>query len=108
MKTTERLARNNALFRQANEEIRAKAETHGQDMPTIPFLCECARRDCRELVRVQLTEYATIRSEQSHFLVAPGHESEEGSSAVVVRHGDSYVVVEKVGEAREVLERESL
>jgi hypothetical protein len=106
MKTAERLARNNSLFREANEEIRAKAETYGTEMSTIPFLCECAAEDCREVVRIPLSEYATIRSETSHFLITPGHEDREGTAAVVARNGDSYVVVEKVGEAREALERQ--
>ncbi len=106
MTTAERVARNNSLFRKANEEIRAKAEAYGPKMPTIPFLCECAHEDCREIVRLPLTEYANIRSEKSHFLIVPGHESGEGSAAVVARDGHSYLVVEKVGEAREALERE--
>jgi len=106
MTTAERLARNNALFREANEKIRAKAEAHAVGMDKLPFLCECAREDCHELVRVSRDDYAAIRAERSRFLIAPNHESAEGSHASVVQRTGSYAVVEKLGAAREALERE--
>ena len=105
MTAAERLARNNSLFREANERIRAKAESYGTGMDRLPFLCECPREDCHELVRISLPDYASIRDEMSHFLVAPDHETAEGQYAMVVRRTDSYVVVEKTGEARDALDR---
>ncbi len=92
----------------ANEEIRAKAEAYGAEMSRVPFLCECAREDCNELVRVPLMEYTRIRSESNHFLIAPDHEAAEQSQANVVRREDGYAVVEKIGAARDVLERQSI
>src|SRR5205823_14851784 len=45
----ERIARNDATFRQANEEIERAAEPLG--IEPIPFLCECADERCTEIVK---------------------------------------------------------
>jgi hypothetical protein len=104
MTAAERIARNNALFRKANEEIRLKAEDFGSELVRVPFLCECPREECRELVRLPLSEYRQIRAEPNHFMVVPEHEAAEGSFASVVRRADNYVVVEKIGAARKAIE----
>jgi hypothetical protein len=91
----ERVARNNVQFREANEGIRDKADQVHPPMTTIPFLCECAREDCRELVPMSLDEYASVRSHPTYFINARGHEEAEGPSAAVVERADTYVVVAK-------------
>jgi hypothetical protein len=40
----ERIVRNDALFREANEGIREAAEDHLEGDEQVPFLCECATR----------------------------------------------------------------
>jgi hypothetical protein len=52
----ERIARNNQTFREANEKIRAKADEYDAPLERIPFLCECPRPDCTEIVRLTLSE----------------------------------------------------
>ena len=51
---------------------------------------------------MSLGEYEAVRSEPSHFAVAPGHE--EPTVERVVGRTDRYLVVEKVGEAGDLAE----
>jgi hypothetical protein len=102
-RTAERVARNDAIFRDANEGIRDAAEEHGLDGP-IPFICECAEETCTAIVRLTLGEYERIRLSSTRFLNAPDHHHAAQGFAKVVQVGDGYEVVEKVGRAAEVVE----
>jgi hypothetical protein len=100
----ERVARNEALFREFNERVADMAETFDplgeEDALRIEFVCECGDLDC--LARVELTRaaYEKVRSDPKRFVVVPGHEKTEIER--VVAHGDGYFVVEKLEEAAEV------
>jgi hypothetical protein len=100
MTSAERVARNDAAFRQANEAIESTALR--LDIPDVPFICECADPGCSAIVQLTLEEYERVRSESTHFLTTPGHESSAGPHARVVRRHPSYLVVEKIGEAGEI------
>src|SRR4051812_31156712 len=101
--SAERIARNDAIFRKANEGISAAA---GQDREEpVPFICECADPACRDIVLMTLLEYSTIRSNPRLFLNVPGHEAAAQGWGQVVEERDNYVVVEKVGIAGEVVEQ---
>jgi hypothetical protein len=91
----ERIAKNNAIFREANEHIRAKADEYQTDIVRIPFLCECPREDCTELVPLTMSEYSQVRSNGSHFFTLPEHADAELPIGTVVRREDGYVIVEK-------------
>src|SRR5437868_507301 len=99
----ERIARNDAIFREANEGIRAAADEHEVEGP-IPFVCECAEPACRELLRLSLEEYAAVRRNQRYFLNAIGHEVAAKGWGRVVEERPGYVVVEKIGEAGAIVE----
>ena len=99
--SAERVARNDAIFRQANESIESHAAR--LDVPVVPFICECADADCTMLIPLHLDEYEAIRSNSTHFLNAHGHDAAGGPYAQVVEQHDGYVVVEKVGEAAEIV-----
>jgi hypothetical protein len=99
----ERIALNNATFRSANERIGAAAGVYDVDMP-VPFVCECADRQCSELVRLDLDEYEEIRANSRHFLNAPGHHAAAQGAAVIVAERDGYTIVEKVGHAGDIVE----
>jgi hypothetical protein len=101
--TAERIARNDALFREANERIREKAEEYEVQI-TVPFICECADPMCRDIVRLGLDEYREIRRNPRYFLNIPGHESVAGGNIEVVDRRDGHLVVEKIGRAGEVAE----
>jgi hypothetical protein len=96
-----RLARNESLYRSANEQIADKVTAVGERPETqIPFLCECPEVDCEQRIMLSLAEYERARVNPKSFLVAPGHERPEVE--VVVEDRESYLIVRKVGEAGEV------
>jgi hypothetical protein len=100
----ERLAENEAIFREANERIEARArELEFQER--VPFLCECGEPKCREILRLELDEYEAVRRTGTNFFVVPGHESVAGPAGRVTERHDRYVVLEKVGRAGEVAEQ---
>lgn len=102
--SAERIGRNDAIFRKANEGIGAVAEAQGFE-EGVPFVCECADPACRELIRMGLDEYRTVRDDPRLFLNVPGHQaSSQGWGQVVAAH-EHYVVVEKVGPAAQVVEQ---
>jgi hypothetical protein len=95
----ERRTRNEAIFRDANEEIAQVREQLTVIEGRTPFLCECDDPNCREVVRLTIEEYEAIREYPSHFLLANGHSWAQGR--VVDKHQDHFVV-EKTGEAARV------
>jgi hypothetical protein len=100
--TTEaRIVDNNLTFRRANERIRAKAEEYEAPLELIPFLCECPRPECVQVVRMTIPEYSAVRENPTHFFTAPGHETAEAPVGRVVGSEDGYVVVEKDPRAAE-------
>jgi hypothetical protein len=92
---SERIARNNVTFREANEQIRAKADENDAQMHQVPFICERPRPDCVKIVRLSPAEYTDVRSNANHFMTAVGHEEAEKPVGRVVSQGERYVVVQK-------------
>lgn len=99
----ERVARNDAIFREANEGIRKAAQEYSLE-GKVPFICECAEPTCQEIVRLGLAEYEAIRAVPTHFLNAPGHDRAAQGWARVIEPRDGYDLVEKVGRAADVAE----
>jgi hypothetical protein len=92
--TEERIAGNEALFREVNERMAETAERFaGTDDEATPldFVCECGRAGCAEKMSMTLAEYQRVRSEPTHFAVVPGHEL-PGVERVVERHTTHFVV----------------
>lgn len=102
--TQERVARNDALFREANEGIQ-KAATKHEVLDQIPFICECADGNCRELLILSIDEYEEIRQNSRYFLNAPGHVRAAEGAAEVVNDRGRYTIVAKTGHAGDVAER---
>jgi hypothetical protein len=92
-------ARNQALWREINERIKAVVETSGE----VEFLCECAKMDCTETVSVSMAEYERIRSSPTRFPIRVGHDFPEFERVVEV--SDGYAVVQKKGTAAEEVAR---
>ena len=93
---TTKVARNQALWREVNERIKAVAETSAE----VQFLCECASLDCAKTLTLSMAEYERIRSSPVRFPIAPGHVYPEVES--LVEENERYAVVEKKGEAGEI------
>ena len=100
--SAERVALNDATFRQANERIEEKAELF--DVDPAPFLCECADPSCTDVIRLSLSDYEEIRAESTHFVNVPGHQVAGGPHVEVVAERAGYVIVQKLGVAAEIVD----
>jgi hypothetical protein len=96
----EQVARNDAVFRDANEHIADEAARLDAEEP-LPFICECADPACQALIRLTRGEYEHVRDDPTRFAVAPGHEAAAGPYAQVVERHEGFWVVEKTGSAAE-------
>jgi hypothetical protein len=103
MDFAERAARNEEVFRGVNERIEAGAQQHGVG-GALPFHCECGRVSCMETIDIPPGRYEEIVRERYHFVVIPGHEQPQIERTVIAESG--FLVVEKVGEAREQIDRD--
>jgi hypothetical protein len=103
MDFAERAARNEEIFRGVNERIEEGAEQH-QVSSSLPFHCECEATACLETIEIPPARYAAVVREPYHFVVIPGHE-EPRIERVVETEAD-FLVVEKIGEAREQIDRD--
>jgi hypothetical protein len=90
----DRIARNEALFRNVNERVRELANAFAADEPDrVAFVCECGSADCAASVELTIREYEHVRAESAQFMVVPGHEIPEVEG--VVEHHEHYDVVRK-------------
>lgn len=88
----ERLAKNEALFRDLNERIESAADG-GDDQ--FGFVCECADNSCFELIHLTILEYERLRANPLRFVVLPGHQVPEIEE--VVEEHPSYLFIKKQG-----------
>jgi hypothetical protein len=92
MSREERVARNEALFREVNERIRQVNEDAPAAAET-SFVCECGDPECTVPVSLTLVEYEEVRSDPTHFAVLPGHVVADVE--VVIARNDRFAVVRK-------------
>ena len=86
----ERLARNQALFREVNERI----ETIAGDYEVVEFVCECSSTACVSTIELNVREYERVRSNSTWFLIEPDHDIPQIER--VISQDDGYAVVEKI------------
>lgn len=98
----ERLAKNEAMFRAANEGASGSADQHLLSEREL-YHCECADMGCREKVPLQKSDYERVRSNPRHFFVVPGHEIADIET--VLEHHEDWMLVEKPPEVSETVER---
>ena len=98
--TLERIARNEALFREVNEAIERGLWPGEED--AAQFRCECAALQCNAVVRLAVLDYERIRQHPRRFFVLQGHELPAAED--VVERGADWLVVEKRGQAGVVAE----
>lgn len=92
--SAERAARNESVFRNANERIEQRLEDLSRLDGRSPFLCECEDPLCAEPVRLTAGEYETVRAHPPRFVVLRGHPA---GDAHVVASEETFDVVEKQG-----------
>jgi hypothetical protein len=95
----QRIAANEALFRDANERIIRKDAA--QTGP-LEILCECGDAECLERISVSPAEYEQARSEPALFLAKPGHLKAEAEQ-IIANHPD-HQLIRKTGDAATVAE----
>lgn len=88
-------ARNEAFFREVNEQIEGASQTIPATELTMEFLCECDDLACQAKLQVTRAEYEAVRAEPTHFIVDPGHP--DPSVEHVVLTNERFLVVEKEG-----------
>jgi hypothetical protein len=91
----ERLARNQALFREVNERLLELSE--GFQDGSMQFVCECSNEDCTLTVKMNHREYESVRGHSTFFVIATGHEILEVEK-IIDRH-DGWTIVQKVTES---------
>jgi|SRR5919202_2280317 hypothetical protein len=99
----DRAARNEEIYRTVNERIEQTARRHGF-AHELSFHCECAESDCFETIQMPVDEYDRIAADPARFVVVPKHQNE--AIEKIVDRTPTYLVVEKVGEARQQIERD--
>lgn len=97
----ERLARNEALFRAANERMAEWDEAHPGDAREL-YLCECADPACRDRISLRKADYERVRESSLQFFVKEGHEIPDVET--VIARNDGWYVVEKNPDLQEVVE----
>ncbi len=97
----ERAAKNEAVFREVNEHIAETAAGWQDDR--LVAVCECHSASCQSTVDLSIAEYEAVRAHADRFLLADGHEDSDVER--VVERTDRFIVVEKLGEGREVARR---
>ena len=103
MNFADRAARNEEVFRSINERIEEGAEQHGVEAP-LAFHCECGRASCLDAIEIAPPVYERVVRERYRFVLIPGHE--DAAIERVVERQPTYVVVEKIGEAREQIDHD--
>jgi hypothetical protein len=93
-----RRAENESCFRALNERLEERALARSGRAETVFLVvCECAREECHERIRLPVFDYELVRARPRAFIVLPGHRDPE--LEMVVLETDEYEIVEKVGVA---------
>jgi hypothetical protein len=90
--SSQRLARNQVIFREVNERLRALAD--GVPDGKADYLCECSDVHCTEKIELKLFEYESVRARPKTFFIVAGHERLDVER--IVDELESYIVVEKI------------
>ena len=90
--SSQRLARNQVIFREVNERLRGMADAVPDG--TVEYLCECSDVHCTEKIELKLFEYETVRARPKRFFIVLGHERLEVER--VIDENDRYAIVEKI------------
>lgn len=101
---TERIAENEAAFRDINERLSDGLRQLPGNPELLEFICECGKQTCEQHVHLSLSEYEQVRQDSRRFAIVPGHVIPD-TERVVASHG-RFDVVEKLGDAVELTDAE--
>lgn len=91
-------AADEAMFREANERIRATQRELRPSGERLPILCECEEPSCCEPILLSTEEYELVRADSTCFVVVSGHPTD----GEVLAERDGHLVVRKTGRAGDV------
>ena len=94
----ERLAQNEARFREINEAAQPRRESQGEGR----FICECADRGCMVWIEVSADDSAAVRQHPRRFVIDTTHEVPDIETVVDRKPG--FFVIEKPIEVAHVLQ----
>src|SRR3954447_5939579 len=97
-----RAARNQAMFREINEQMRSLNEGFAQLTGTFEIVCECADTGCTRPLELTPDEYQGVRSQSNRFIVLADHVIPDVER--VVAQVRDYLVVEKLAAGAAVAE----
>ena len=97
-----RLAANEAIARQVNEQVEQIAQRLSRDAEPLEILCECSLGECTQRLHVPLADYNGVREHDARFMLVDDHIVDEIEKRVG-EVGDA-TVVEKLGEGRQIAE----
>jgi hypothetical protein len=100
----ERVARNEALFREINERVEDVADSFDvrgeRGSLRIEFVCECGSLACLDRIELTRAQYEAVRADPRRFAVVRGHE--DPAVARTVEQHATFAVVEKLDDAAKV------
>jgi hypothetical protein len=99
----ERLARNEAYFRDLNERVQEHVKDVAGEEATFNILCECASLSCVERIPVTSAEYEAAHENPRQFLVAIGHVQVDIEDSLL--QTERFELVRKRDEAGDVAAR---
>jgi hypothetical protein len=94
-----RAGRNHSHFRDVNERVNDVNKAHGLWVTLSDWVCECADETCTQPIELTPQQYETVRTDPTHFVVAPGTEHVVLDVERVIEQHPRYWVVSKVGDA---------
>lgn len=100
-----RAAEVETLFREVNERVRELNETLEPHVEYGTWVCECDDPACLARIAMTQAEYAELRAHPTHFAITPDEQHLDPAVETVVRKTDNFWVVEKRGEAADVVIR---
>jgi hypothetical protein len=69
----QRVARNEALFRQVNEQVETLNDAFSTLTNRMIIVCECGDEVCIEQIDLTREEYESVREDSAQFVVKPEH-----------------------------------
>jgi hypothetical protein len=103
-----RTARNESLFREINERVKELNEAFDALSRSAEWICECGNTMCLEPIQMPRDEYEAVRTRGSnYFFVKPDAAHVVPDVDVVVEQHDRYRVVQKIGVAAEIAEKDA-
>jgi hypothetical protein len=90
---TKKVARNQAMYRQVNEQIEDLNEAFSEMSGGFLVVCECGDAMCTEQITLSRQTYEKTRTNPAQFLVRPGHQVADVEEIITTEA--EYMVVEK-------------